>query len=71
MGDIVQIDQEIMGGTPTFRDTRVPIQALFDYLEAGDSIDDFLLDFPTVKRDLVLEFLENMKREAIRSGKAA
>lgn len=71
MSDTVQIDPEILGGTPTFRGTRVPVQTLFDYLEAGDSIDDFVEDFPTVNRDLVLELLETMRKEVIRSGKAA
>ncbi len=54
----VSIDPEIMGGTPCFRGTRVPVQTLLDYLEAGDSIDDFLEGFPTVKRVQVVAFLE-------------
>lgn len=47
-----------MGGTPVFSGTRVPVQTLFDYLESGDTIDDFLDGFPTVSREQVLEFLE-------------
>jgi uncharacterized protein (DUF433 family) len=47
-----------MGGTPCFAGTRVPVQTLLDYLEAGDSIDDFLDGFPTVKREQVIQFLE-------------
>ena len=47
---IVVIDPEIMSGTPCFAGTRVPAQALLDYLEAGDSLDEFLEDFPTVTR---------------------
>lgn len=47
-----------MGGTPCFSGTRVPVQTLLDYLEAGDSIDDFLDGFPTVKRKQVITFLE-------------
>jgi uncharacterized protein (DUF433 family) len=43
-------NQNILGGTPVFRNTRVPFQALFDYLEAGQPLDDFLNDFPTVTR---------------------
>jgi len=49
---------EIMGGTPVFPGTRVPVQTLLDYLEAGDTIDDFLAGFPTVTREHVVAFLE-------------
>jgi len=51
-------DPGILGGTPVFTGTRVPIKALFDYLEAGDSLDEFLDDFPSVGRSQVLELLE-------------
>lgn len=51
-------DPDIKGGTPVFRDTRVPVQTLLDYLEAGDSIDEFLAGFPSVSREQVIEFLE-------------
>ena len=54
-------DPEIMHGTPVFRGTRVPVQTLFDYLEAGDSIEDFLEGFPTVSRVLALQALEEAK----------
>jgi uncharacterized protein (DUF433 family) len=47
-----------MGGTPVFPGTRVPVQTLLDYLEAGDTIDDFLKGFPTVTREIVVAFLE-------------
>jgi uncharacterized protein (DUF433 family) len=50
-----------MGGTPVFAGTRVPVQTLLDYLEAGDSIDDFLGGFPSVSRDQVIDFLEQAK----------
>ena len=50
-----------MHGTPVFRGTRVPVKTLFDYLEAGDSIEDFLEGFPTVSRALALEALEEAK----------
>ena len=46
-----------LGGTPVFRGTRVPLQALIDYLESGHSIDDFLQGFPTVSRKQVIQFL--------------
>ena len=55
---IINIDPEILGGTPVFNGTRVPIKNLFDYLEAGHSIDYFLEDFESVKRDQVLKLLE-------------
>lgn len=53
----VNIDPEIMGGTPVFQGTRVPIQTLFDYFEGGDSLQQFLDDFPTVNKDTALEVL--------------
>jgi uncharacterized protein (DUF433 family) len=52
---------EIMGGTPVFSGTRVPIQTLIDYLEGGQSIDEFLEGFPTVSREQVIAFLEEAK----------
>ena len=52
---------EIMGGTPVFTGTRVPVQNLVDYLEGGESIDEFLAGFPTVKREQVIGFLEAAK----------
>ena len=55
---IINIDPEILGGTPVFNGTRVPIKNLFDYLEAGHSIDYFLDDFESVNRDQVLRLLE-------------
>jgi uncharacterized protein (DUF433 family) len=59
---IVSIDPEIMGGTPCFAGTRVPIQTLLDYVEAGDSIDEFLEDFPSVEHEKVIAFLEDSNR---------
>jgi uncharacterized protein (DUF433 family) len=61
MKEAVTRDPEIMHGTPVFRGTRVPIQTLFDYLEGGDSLDDFLEGFPTVKRELAVQVLEECK----------
>lgn len=55
-------DPETMHGTPVFRGTRVPVQTLFDYLEGGDTLEDFLEGFPTVSRPLALEALEEAKR---------
>jgi uncharacterized protein (DUF433 family) len=55
---IVHTDPEIMGGTPVFVGTRVPLQNLVDYLEGGESIEDFLDGFPSVKREQVLSVIE-------------
>ncbi len=60
---VVTISKEIIGGTPIFTGTRVAIQTLIDYLVAGDSIDEFLEGFPTVKRDQVVEFLKEAAQE--------
>jgi uncharacterized protein (DUF433 family) len=54
-------DPEIMHGTAVFRGTRVPVQTLFEYLEAGDTLEDFLLGFPTVSRELAVCVLEQAK----------
>jgi uncharacterized protein (DUF433 family) len=64
---VVLRDPEIMGGTPVFRGTRVPVQTLLDYIEAGDSIDQFLEGFPTVTRDQVIAFLEEAKDRLVES----
>ncbi len=56
---------EIMGGTPVFRGTRVPVQTLLDYIENGQTIDDFLKGFPTVKKSQVIEFLEQAKESVL------
>ena len=55
---VVKIDPEIMGGTPCFAGTRVPARTLIDYIEGGDTLDDFLEDFPTVTRKQAVAFLE-------------
>jgi len=54
-----------MGGTPVFDGTRVPIQTLLDYIEAGDSLDEFLEDFPTVSRQQAIAFLEQAKEQLL------
>ena len=63
---IIHSAPEILGGTPVFVGTRVPVQNLIDCLEAGDSLDDFLNSFPTVTRDQAVAALE-MAREALES----
>ncbi len=57
-GRVINIDPEILGGTPVFYGTRVPIKNLFDYLETGESIETFLEDFDGVQREQVLKVLE-------------
>lgn len=61
----ISCSPDVMGGTPVFHGTRVPIQTLLDYLEAGDSIDDFLAGFPSVSREQVIAFLEDAKDKAV------
>ena len=57
----VVTDPEILGGTPVFRGTRVPIRVLFEHLEAGESLEVFLEDFPSVTRDLAIQVLEDAR----------
>jgi uncharacterized protein (DUF433 family) len=58
---VVSCSPDVMGGTAVFHGTRVPVQTLLDYLEAGESIDDFLAGFPSVTRRHVIAFLEEAK----------
>ena len=58
---LVTSSPDIMGGTPVLAGTRVPVQTLFEYLEAGETIDDFLEGFPSVSREQVIVFLEEAK----------
>jgi uncharacterized protein (DUF433 family) len=58
---VITRDPEIMHGVPVFRGTRVPVQTLFDYLEGGDSLEDFLAGFPTVSREQAIQVLEECK----------
>jgi uncharacterized protein (DUF433 family) len=61
-------DRRLMGGTHVFKGTRVPVETLIDYLEAGDSINDFLEGFPTVTREQVIQFLEEAKEKTLVSA---
>jgi uncharacterized protein (DUF433 family) len=63
--ELIEADPEKMSGAPCFTGTRVPVTHLFDYLEAGDSLDEFLTDFPTVTRQQVLGVLELMKERLL------
>ena len=58
---LITIDPEVHSGTPVFRGTRVPVKTLFDHLEAGDSLDVFLDDFPSVSRELAIAVLEEAR----------
>jgi uncharacterized protein (DUF433 family) len=60
-GGVIVKDPDVLGGTPVFRGTRVPFQALLDYLEGGRTLDDFLDDFPTVSREAAIHALEHAK----------
>lgn len=62
--DVVRSDPGTFGGTPVFVGTRVPVRSLFDYLKAGDTLDEFLRQFPSVKREQAIAVLE-VAREAV------
>lgn len=64
---VVHSDPEILGGTPVFVGTRVPLQSLFDYLEGGETLDEFVRQFPSVKREQVIAALE-LARDALVTG---
>jgi uncharacterized protein (DUF433 family) len=65
---IVSCSPDVMGGTAVFHGTRVPVQTLLDYLEAGESIDDFLAGFPSVTREHVIAFLQEAKARMIQAA---
>ena len=62
---VVTFSPDVMGGTPVFAGTRVPIENLLDYLEGGESIEDFLEGFPSVSREQVIAFLEETKARVL------
>lgn len=64
---VISIEADVMGGAPVFSGTRVPVTTLLDYLESGDSIDEFLQGFPSVSRDQVIAFLEEAKDRLVAS----
>jgi uncharacterized protein (DUF433 family) len=68
---VVHSDPNILGGTPVFVGTRVPVQALIDYIEGGHSLNAFLDDFPTVTRDMAIAALEQAKADLITDASAA
>ncbi|MGI8526567.1 MAG: DUF433 domain-containing protein [Pseudolabrys sp.] len=65
---VVSRNPEIMGGAAVFRDTRVPVQTLLEYLEAGETINEFLNGFPSVSRAQVIAFLEETKDRLVESS---
>jgi uncharacterized protein (DUF433 family) len=60
--NVIVRDRDILGGTPVFRGTRVPVRTLFDYLEGGETLEEFLKGFPTVTRKAAVAALEKAKR---------
>jgi uncharacterized protein (DUF433 family) len=64
---VITRNSDVMGGTAVFYGTRVPVQTLLDYFEAGETIDDFLEGFPSVTREQVIAFLEEAKNRLIES----
>ena len=68
---VVHSDPNILGGTPVFVGTRVPVQALIDYIEGGHSLNAFIDDFPTVTRDMAIAALEQAKAHLIADASAA
>ena len=62
MTNAITADPETMHGVPVFRGTRVPVKTLFEYLEGGDTLEDFLLGFPTVPRALAFEALDEARK---------
>ena len=62
MEEIIRSDSRILGGTPCFAGTRVPVKSLFDYLEDGCTVDYFLTQFPTVQREQVIGLLESVRQ---------
>ena len=67
---VVHSDPDILGGTPVFVGTRVPVQALIDYIEGGHALDEFLDDFPTVSREQAIAVLEQAKALLIADARA-
>lgn len=64
---IISRNKEILGGTPVFRGTRVPAKALWDYLKAGDTVEDFLEDFPSVDREQALSLIERAQHQVVKA----
>lgn len=68
---VVTVDPDVLGGTPVFKGTRVPAQSLFDFLEAGDSIEEFLQNFPTVEREQAIALLHTAREKVMAAPESA
>jgi len=68
---VVHSDPEILGGTPVFVGTRVPVQSLFDYLEAGETLNEFIRQFPSVNREQAIAALELARDALVTSARPA
>lgn len=64
---IVTRNKDILGGTPVFRGTRVPVKALWDHLKAGDTVEDFLEGYPSVERDQAIALLERAQKQTVKA----
>jgi uncharacterized protein (DUF433 family) len=64
---IITRNKEILGGTPVFKGTRVPVKALWDYLKAGNTVEDFLEDFPSVGREQAIALIERAQKRIVSS----
>ena len=71
LNGVITRDPDILGGTPVFRGTRVPFEALLDYIEGGQTLDEFLDDFPTVTREAAVDALEHAKEPVLRPDSVA
>lgn len=69
--EVVHSDPDRLGGTPVFVGTRVPVQSLFDYLEAGDTLEEFLRQFPSVRREQALAALDYARDQVIAGARPA
>ena len=69
--EIWHVDPEILSGTPVFVGSRVPLKTLFDYLEGGETLDEFLHQFPTVTRELALAALEQARQSLLARARTA
>ena len=67
----ITVSPDILGGTPVFRGTRVPFDGLIDYLEAGETVDDFVCDYPSVTREQAAHALAGFSRSVLRSAHEA
>ena len=65
MLSVVSVNPKVLGGTPVFAGTRVPVESLFDYIKRGRTIDNFIEQFPTVKREQVEELLDDAKAKTV------